>query len=119
MADKIDLTQLRLTLENDEEGHGGLPEREQWLIRDEDTNNFDVVAIVPKTGDEEYDDRVTYPIGKLLTAAPLMLALLQQVVAAADSETVEDGEGTVFFPYADVVEVLRRATVRSEGESDV
>jgi len=114
MSTDFDPAKLKLTFENDEEGHGGLPEREQWLICDENTDNFDVVAIVPKTGDEEYDDRVTYPTVKLLTAAPLMYTLLKQVVDAASDETVAAGEGTVHFPYADVVEVLKRVRVRCE-----
>ena len=63
---------MNLTFENDEEGLAGI-EREQWLIRDLDTDNADIIAVIPKTGDEEYDDQVTYPNVKLLTAAPKLL----------------------------------------------
>lgn len=71
---------MKWTLENDEEGLSGEP-CEQWLVRDEETDNRDVVAVIPKTGDEEYDDEVTYRNAKLIKAAPDLLEALKQLVA--------------------------------------
>lgn len=59
-------------LENDEEGLAG-EEFCQWLIRDNATDNCDVVASIPKTLDEEYDNNVVWPNGRLIAAAPLLL----------------------------------------------
>ncbi len=69
------MTMRNWTFENDGEGLAGEP-REQWLIRDLDTDNADIIAVVPKTGDEEYDDKVTYPNVKLMTDAPRLKRLL-------------------------------------------
>lgn len=72
------MTPQSWSFENDEEGLRGI-EREQWLIRDLDTDNHDIIAVVPKTGDEQYDDRVTYPNVKLLTAAKRLLEMCEQM----------------------------------------
>jgi hypothetical protein len=45
----------------------------------------------------------------LQEAAPKLLALLRAVLDAADDETKATGDGTVFFPYRDVVELVAAA----------
>lgn len=54
--------------ENDEEGLAGEP-CDHWLIRDPMTDNNDIVAIVPKTGDEEYDHEVVFENVKTIANA--------------------------------------------------
>ena len=68
-----------LSFENDEDGQCG-NEDENWLIRDPNTDGNDIVAIVPNTGDEQYDNDVTYPLARLMSAAPELLAMLQAMV---------------------------------------
>lgn len=82
------MTEQGWTFENDEEGLRGV-EREQWLIRDLDTDNHDIIGVVPKTGDEEYDDRVTYANLKLMASAKAMYSILHILV-----KMVEDGDWT-------------------------
>lgn len=72
-----------LSFENDEDGEFGT-EHEQWLIRDPNSDNNDIVAVVPKTGDEQHDNDVTHPLVVLLTAAPQLLASIQRFFAAPD-----------------------------------
>lgn len=47
------------TYELDTDGACGDP-CDQWLIRDPSTDNNDIVAAIPKTGDEEYDNDVVF-----------------------------------------------------------
>lgn len=58
-------------------------------IRDEDTDNRDIMAIVPLTGDEEYDKETMMPFVYLLCSAPEMQTLLQAIPRLA--ATVEGG----------------------------
>lgn len=53
--------------ENDKETLG------QWLIRDEATDNRDIVATIPRIGDEDYDNSVMLPVARLIAAAPELL----------------------------------------------
>ena len=62
------------TWENDEDWH------EQWKIIATDTDNGDVIAFVPKSGDEEYDDDVTYANARLIAAAPELLATCEAML---------------------------------------
>jgi hypothetical protein len=43
-----------------------------------------------------------------------LVKLLQDVIDAADEETIESGDGTVYFPYADVREIL--SAIRDERD---
>lgn len=77
---------VRLTFENDEEGLCGNP-CEQWLIRDLHTDNKDIVAAVPKTGDEEYDNDYVYPLVRSIALMPEM----QRVLAEVQEDMACDG----------------------------
>lgn len=51
---------------------------ENWFVKDYDTDNADIVAIVPKTLDEDYDNEVTYPnVQKIGAAKDMFFALLE------------------------------------------
>ena len=83
-----------LSFENDEDGQCGI-EYENWLIRDPNTDSNDIVAIVPKTGDEQYDNDVTYPLVRLLSSAPemadMLLTLLPYIETAENDESYKPG----------------------------
>lgn len=72
--------------ENDEDGiaYPFAESCDNWLIRDMDTDNRDVVATVQKVGDEEYDNAVTFPNVVILAAAPRMLRAIQRFLASSD-----------------------------------
>lgn len=66
--------------------HGGSKNNEDddcesWTVYDEATDNRDTVATVPKTGDEEYDDNVTFRNVKAIAAVP---DLIRAVAAAVN-----------------------------------
>jgi hypothetical protein len=65
--------------ENDEEGLAGEP-CEQWIVRDLSTDHADIIAVVPKTGDEDYDSEFTWPTAQLIAAAPELLEELSDIV---------------------------------------
>lgn len=60
-----------------------------WLICDAATDNGDIVAVIPETGDEQYDNTVTMAHVLLVTAAPELLAACQAMV---DAEQMIDDE---------------------------
>ena len=71
-------------------------------IRDRDTDNNDIVAIVPLTGDDEdttYDDEVLAPFADLICDAPQMAATLNAI--ANDCERWSNGD----FP--DITALIR------------
>lgn len=75
--------------ENDE---GNL---DRWLIIDPHSTNRDVVAEIPKTGDEEYDNEIVFPRAVLLAAAPELLEALRAMVVSVEywNENRTDFEG--------------------------
>lgn len=64
-------TTLNLTIED-------TPDR--WLLQDQSTDNRDIVAEIPKTGDDAYDARVTYSHARLFKEAPYLLEALRNLV---------------------------------------
>lgn len=72
---------------------------DQWLVRDGDSDNADVVATVPKTGAEDYDSEVVWPRAAMISAAPEMLAALEEVLAQGfvQCNCGEPCEGTCTF----------------------
>lgn len=70
------------TFENDEES------LDQWLVRAPSTDNNDIVATVPKTGDSEYDNEVVYFNAHLIAAAPELLDALKCILAITDRNHV-------------------------------
>lgn len=66
---------------------------ESWAIVSESTDNRDIVAIISKTGDEDYDHRATWKNAELIAAAPDMLEALEAWIAH-DGEVIYSGIGT-------------------------
>lgn len=58
---------------------------DEILIRNENTDNYDVVATVPMTGDEEYDEDVTVTNANQIAATPVLVKLLDEVAASLDT----------------------------------
>lgn len=112
-----------LEFENDEDGWTGpfgqsLNQFENWLIRDPNTDGNDIVAIVPKTGDEQYDNDVTYPLVRLLAAAPELLAMLRAMVKEFGHSNnkfnvKKDFSKLVALRYAE--DAIAKATVLSDS----
>jgi len=100
-------------LENDEEGLAGEP-CQQWLIRDVSSDNDDIIAVVTKTGDEQYDNDVVYPQALLLSRAPQLKETLEAVLARIHGEFDNPSlaaKGPLFVKDTDIAswceEVLR------------
>ena len=55
------------------------------------------------------DDRIADAAEDGLRLFDDMLSILQSVVDAADDETQDSGEGTVYFPYRDVAAVVPKS----------
>jgi hypothetical protein len=104
----------RFTYESDEQGTAGEP-CENWLIRDTSTDNNDIVAIVPKTGDEDYDNEHTYPTAKLFAAAPELLAVLQQAHKTLTDRCMEDGSMDWVSPGQTLLERIANAIEDATG----
>ena len=52
---------------------------DDYQIIDADSDSGDVVAIVPKTGNEQFDELTVYSRVALMTAAPALLAFAERV----------------------------------------
>lgn len=110
---------MNWVFENDEEGLAG-PPMDQWVIRDEDTDNRDIVAVVPKTGDEVHDNAVTYPHACLLTAAPELLKELEGLLATAEAVDVGNKQNPAFRGCGFSPDLFRRchsAIAKAKGET--
>lgn len=86
--------------ENDEET------LENWLLRDPDTDNHDIVAIIPKTLDEAYDNEVTFPRVVLLAHAPKLLDLLKQYVRVVDGTYIDAPVGDLQIEAMALIKLL-------------
>ena len=106
-------------LRNDDEG-----ECDRWLIVDLDTDNHDVVAEVPKTLDEDYDDEVVLPNAKLIVKAvnnhAALVAVLQGLFEHCAMIHKQWGENSNLEESNNVIhkarEVLTRLTHRQQEE---
>jgi len=67
------------TVENNEETY------DTWNIVATETDNGDVVAEVPKTGDEDYDSKVSCANARLIAAAPDLLTACRRAVKHIDA----------------------------------
>lgn len=96
--------------ENDEE------ELDKWLIRDMDTDNGDLLAVVFKTVDEEYDAEVIWPaVAKMAAAEDLYWALKEAFDTgffSCNCGDVCDGSCT----YSIMQRALLKAEVPHKGE---
>ena len=52
------------------------------LIRDLDTDNGDLMAIVPLTGDEKHDNEVLSPFIESICSTPALISCLKKLVQA-------------------------------------
>lgn len=104
---------MKLEWENDDDGWRGQA-CEQWLIRDVESDSRDIVAVVSKTGDEEYDNRVVYPfVADLVNRYnhhTRLLAALESLVEFWDY-------GTPVYPGSLVVDEARKAIAKAKGET--
>jgi hypothetical protein len=66
---------------NDDAGLAGEP-CDNWLVTNDGADHTEIVAIVPKTGDEEYDNDVTFPRVLFISALPELLKALSDCVDA-------------------------------------
>ena len=87
---------------------------EHWLIRDPNTDSNDIVAIVPKTGDEQYDSDVTYPLARLLASAPKLLNMLLTLLPYI--ETAEHDESYKPGAIRKLVSQLRELITKATGD---
>jgi len=94
-------------MENDDSG-----DCDRWLIRDESTDNYDIVAEVPKTFDEQYDDRVVIPNAQLIASAPDLLEALEAIVRQPQGHTVDDARTDL----SACVKIARAAIKKARGE---
>lgn len=92
------------TYENDEES------LEQWNIISPQTDNHDVVATVPKTGDEDYDNETIFANACLIAAAPEMFTILtaieewmQQGGSPGPSSMIFDSDETLHGAIRNVI----------------
>ena len=84
-----------------------------WEIRDKSTDNCDVVAVVPKTGDEEYDATAVAANAMVFTATPELLDACCTLVSIVEQLIPEESVRGV----ADVVLAQGRyAIAKATGE---
>jgi hypothetical protein len=98
--------------ENDEDGLAGNP-CEQWLIRDNATDNRDIVAAVPKTGDEQYDNEVTYRNVVVLTLANETMECLRELLEWGTSNTSPTDPNSPHDLLVKADELLRKIPTKS------
>lgn len=111
---------MKLEWENDDDGWRGQV-CAQWLIRDVESDNRDIVAVVPKTDDGEYDDRVTYPLVRDLVNRynqhPELLNVLESVSRYLYSvqKYVHDWDALSFIQEAE--KLVQTAVAKAKGET--
>lgn len=66
----------------------------EMQIRDLDTDNGDIVAIVPLTGDEEYDSEVRVPFADAICAVPQMRHALEAIANDINDILADDDGGS-------------------------
>lgn len=98
--------------ENDDEGLAG-DNCEQWIVRDFDTENRDIVAVIPKTGDEDYDNAVTWPNAQLVAASPDLLSALQDCLQIVQDEYDEDPEHDDLTSWKRAIDAARFAITKA------
>ena len=74
---------------NDDAGLAG-ETCENWLITADESDNAEIVAVVPKTGDEEYDNDVTFHRVLLISSAPELLEACRAAMEFLEDGTPED-----------------------------